>query len=112
MTRLIHGEEALEQAIKITDALFSGSVAKLTASEMKKHSKMYLLQNVPEDKIIVDLLVESKISPSKRQAREDVTNGAIYVNGERTQAFDYVVTENDRIEGKSQSFAAARRNIS
>ncbi|KOS24891.1 tyrosine--tRNA ligase [Bacillus anthracis] len=101
MTKLVHGEEALEQAIKITAALFSGSVAELTASEIEQGFKdVPSVERTAEDTVLIDLLVESKISPSKRQAREDVTNGAIYVNGERTQALDYVVTEKDRIEGK------------
>ena len=99
MTKLVHGEEALEQAIKIS-VLFSGSVAELTASEIEQGFKdVPSVERTAEDTVLIDLLVESKISPSKRQAREDVTN-AIYVNGERTQALDYVVTENDRIEGK------------
>ena len=38
MTKLVHGEEALEQAIKIS-ALFSGSVAELTASEIEQGFK-------------------------------------------------------------------------
>ncbi|MGQ0454331.1 S4 domain-containing protein, partial [Bacillus sp. SS-TM] len=89
------------QAIKISAALFSGSVAELTASEIEQGFKdVPSVERTAEDTVLIDLLVESKISPSKRQAREDVTNGAIYVNGERTQALDYVVTENDRIEGK------------
>ncbi|HDR4734520.1 TPA: tyrosine--tRNA ligase [Bacillus cereus] len=101
MTKLVHGEEALEQAIKISVALFSGSVAELTASEIEQGFKdVPSVERTAEDTVLIDLLVESKISPSKRQAREDVTNGAIYVNGERTQALDYVVTEKDRIEGK------------
>lgn len=101
MTKLVHGEEALEQAIKISGALFSGSVAELNASEIEQGFKdVPSVERTAEDTVLIDLLVESKISPSKRQAREDVTNGAIYVNGERTQALDYVVTENDRIEGK------------
>ena len=101
MTKLVHGEEALEQAIKISAALFSGSVAELTASEIEQGFKdVPSVERTAEDTVLIDLLVESKISPSKRQAREDVTNGAIYVNGERTQVLDYVVTENDRIEGK------------
>ena len=101
MTKLVHGEEALEQAIKISAALFRGSVAELTASEIEQGFKdVPSVERTAEDTVLIDLLVESKISPSKRQAREDVTNGAIYVNGERTQALDYVVTENDRIEGK------------
>jgi tyrosyl-tRNA synthetase len=35
MTRLIHGQEALDQAIKISAALFSGEVKNLSAAEIK-----------------------------------------------------------------------------
>ena len=113
MTKLVHGEEALEQAIKISAALFSGSVAELTASEIEQGFKdVPSVERTAEDAVLIDLLVESKISPSKRQAREDVTNGAIYVNGERTQALDYVVTEKDRIEGKFTIIRRGKRNIS
>ena len=44
--------------------------------------------------------MEAKISPSKRQAREDVQNGAISINGEKVTALDYVVKESDKIEGE------------
>ncbi|RKJ20984.1 tyrosine--tRNA ligase, partial [Butyricicoccus sp. 1XD8-22] len=39
MTRLIHGEEALETAKRITDALFSGDLKALSANEMKNAFK-------------------------------------------------------------------------
>ncbi|CAG9611380.1 Tyrosine--tRNA ligase 1 [Bacillus rhizoplanae] len=101
MTKLVHGEAALEQAIKISAALFSGSVAELSAAEIEQGFKdVPSVERSVEDALLVDVLVESKISPSKRQAREDITNGAVYVNGERTQELDYTVTEKDRIEGK------------
>ena len=32
---------------------------------------------------LIDLLVAAGVSPSKRQARQDVQNGSIYINGER-----------------------------
>lgn len=38
-----------------------------------------------------------KIEPSKRQAREDVTNGAIYINGERQQDTTAIIAAEDRI---------------
>ncbi|MBG9448351.1 tyrosine--tRNA ligase [Cytobacillus firmus] len=108
MTRLIHGNEALEQAIKITAALFSGDIKNLSASEIKQGFK-----DVPsyehsegEELGIVDLLVAAKISPSKRQAREDVTNGAVSVNGERVTELDYTLTDKDKIEGQ---FTVIRR---
>lgn len=100
MTRLIHGEEALHQAIKISEALFSGEVSNLTATEIKQGFK-----DVPsfehtsgEEMGLVDLLVAAKISPSKRQAREDVANGAVSINGERVTETDYVLAASDRIE--------------
>lgn len=58
------------------------------------------------DTNIVELLVEAKISPSKRQAREDVTNGAISVNGEKVQDLDYTVDAKDRLE---DAFTIIRR---
>ena len=39
MTRLIHGEDSLQQAIKISEALFSGDVRSLTAAEIKQGFK-------------------------------------------------------------------------
>ncbi|WP_071393819.1 tyrosine--tRNA ligase [Bacillus tuaregi] len=108
MTRLIHGQESLDQAMKITEALFKGEIQNLTAAEIKQGFK-----DVPsyehttgEDINIVDLLIAAKIAPSKRQAREDVTNGAISINGERVTETDYLVTAKDRIEGQ---FTVVRR---
>ncbi|WP_071460402.1 tyrosine--tRNA ligase [Bacillus massilinigeriensis] len=102
MTRLIHGEEALQQAIKISAALFSGDVKNLSAAEIEQGFKdvpsftAYKESNLN----LVDLLVEAKISPSKRQAREDVANGAVSLNGERVTDTAYIVGEADRMEGK------------
>jgi tyrosyl-tRNA synthetase len=102
MTRLIHGEEALGQALKITDALFSGDVKKLSAVEIEQGFKdVPTFEHSSSEEIgLVDLLVAAGISPSKRQAREDVTNGAVSLNGEKVTETDYMVGVQDRIEGK------------
>ncbi|ENP7895622.1 tyrosine--tRNA ligase, partial [Campylobacter jejuni] len=47
---------------------------------------------------IVELLVTAGVVNSKRQAREDVQNGAIYLNGERIQDLDYVLSDSDKLE--------------
>ncbi|MFK9091161.1 tyrosine--tRNA ligase [Bacillus salipaludis] len=101
MTRLIHGEDSLQQAIKISQALFSGDVKNLSAAEIKQGFKdvpSFDAQDVEGN--LVDLLVAAKISPSKRQAREDITNGAVTVNGEKITDTNYSLNENDRIEGQ------------
>lgn len=102
MTRLIHGQAALDQAIKISEALFSGNVSNLSGAEIRQGFK-----DVPsyehstgEEMGLVDLLVAAKISPSKRQAREDVANGAVSINGERVTEIDYILSAKDRIENE------------
>lgn len=102
MTKMIHGEEALNQAVKITQALFSGDVKQLSSAEIQQGFK-----DVPsyehtsgEEIALVDLLVAAQISPSKRQAREDIGNGAVSINGERVTDVGYTLTEVDRIEGQ------------
>ncbi|HEL1546812.1 TPA: tyrosine--tRNA ligase [Streptococcus suis] len=99
---LVHGEEAYKQALNITEQLFAGNIKNLSAKELKQG-----LSNVPnyavqaEDNLnIVELLVTSGIVNSKRQAREDVQNGAIYVNGERVQDLDYTLSDSDKIDGE------------
>ncbi|WP_338750709.1 tyrosine--tRNA ligase [Bacillus sp. FJAT-52991] len=102
MTRLIHGQEALEQAIKISAALFSGDVKNLTATEIEQGFK-----DVPsyepaneEELALVELLVSAGISPSKRQAREDIQNGAVSINGDKMTDTSYTLSNEDKMEGK------------
>ncbi|MGE7921641.1 tyrosine--tRNA ligase [Viridibacillus arvi] len=107
MTKLIHGAEGLEQAIRITEALFSGDLKALSVEEMKvAFSGVPSVEIAKEDHNIVDLIVEAKISSSKRQAREDVTNGAISINGEKITDLAYTVDAKDRLE---DAFAIVRR---
>src|SRR5690606_26578851 len=99
MTRLVHSESALADAQRITKALFSGDIKALSASEMKAAFKdVPSIEMAREPKSIVDLIVDAGISPSKRQAREDITNGAISVNGEKVTDLEYTVDEKDRLE--------------
>ncbi|AGK55224.1 MAG: tyrosyl-tRNA synthetase [Bacillus sp. (in: firmicutes)] len=107
MTRMIHGQESLDQAIKISAALFSGDVKNLTAVEIKQGFKDVPSYTATGEEIaLVDLLVDAKISPSKRQAREDITNGAVTINGERITDTAYVLTISNRIE---EQFTIIRR---
>ena len=99
---LVHGEAAYKQALKITEQLFAGNIKSLSAKELKQG-----LNNVPNYSVqadnnrnIVEILVAAKISPSKRQAREDVQNGAIYINGERIQDLDYTLSDDDKIDNE------------
>ena len=99
---LVHGEEAYKEALNITEQLFAGNIKNLSVKELKQG-----LRGVPnyqvqadENHNIVELLVSSGVVNSKRQAREDVQNGAIYVNGNRIQDLDYVLSDADKLENE------------
>lgn len=107
MTKLVHDEHALRQAEHITDALFSGEIKSLTGEEIEQGFKdvpAYLSNQ--HEPLLIELLVNAGIASSKRQAREDISNGAIYINGERNQDLKHTINDSDRIENK---FTIVRR---
>lgn len=103
VTSLVHGQEAYEQALRISQALFSGDIKGLSGEEIKQGFKGVPTYNVTQedDLALVELLITANVVPSKRQAREDIKNGAIYINGERIQELTYVISESDKIDGHS-----------
>ena len=99
---LVHGEKAYKEALNITEQLFAGNIKNLSVKELKQG-----LRGVPNYQVkandnlnIVELLVTAGVVNSKRQAREDVQNGAIYVNGDRIQDLDYTLTDADKLENE------------
>ncbi|MBN6202771.1 tyrosine--tRNA ligase [Staphylococcus saprophyticus] len=101
VTRFIHGQDALDDAIRISQALFAGDLQSLSASELKEGFKdVPQVELSSETRNIVEVIVETGISSSKRQAREDVNNGAIYINGIRQQDVNYELTNEDKIENE------------
>ncbi|RPF55335.1 tyrosine--tRNA ligase [Aquisalibacillus elongatus] len=107
MTKLVHGEEALNQAIRISNALFKGDIKSLNKSDVESGFKDVPSYELESSEIgLIDLLVAANISSSKRQAREDIGNGAIYINGDRQQDLKYVLDDQDKIDG---AFTVIRR---
>lgn len=102
VTKFVHGADALAEAQHITKALFTGELKDLTASEIEQGFKNMPNVEVPAATLnIVDFLVDAtKIEPSRRQAREDVQNGAIYINGERQNSLEFEVDPKAAFDGK------------
>lgn len=101
VTKFVHGEAGLDEAKTITKALFSGNVKSLTTKQVENAlAKAPSADSTSEPKKLVDFLVDAKIESSKRQAREDIKNGAIYINGDRVQDVDFVVDPAAAFDGK------------
>lgn len=100
MTLFVHGEEALADAEKITVALFSGEVKDLTAKQIEEGFKnMPTFEAPKEERNIVEWLVDVVgIEPSRRQAREDIKNGAISINGEKETDVEAIIKPENSFE--------------
>ena len=83
MTRLIHGEAALEAAQRITHSLFSGDESSLTEQDYAQLA----LDGLPSITVsgspnVVEVLVKAGLAQSNKEARGFVQSGAVLLNGE------------------------------
>lgn len=111
VTELVHGVEARERAERITHALFTGGIANLSAIEIDEG-----LSDVPSTDIdnremtLVDALIKVGAVSSKRQARESIESGAVYINGERQKDVTLTVAQLDKIEDKYVVVRRGKKN--
>ena len=96
----LHGKEEYDKAVKISEALFSGNVKDIDTNLIEKVFKDVPNSDMKSDKNIVDLLVDTNICSSKREAREFITTGAISINGDRITDLDAVITKDNSIDNK------------
>ncbi|VFP84328.1 Tyrosine--tRNA ligase [Candidatus Erwinia haradaeae] len=98
MTQLIHGEQGLVSARRITDSLFHGTITALTEQDIKQ-----LVQDgIPAITLAVgeDLqqaLMNTLLATSRRQARQLITSQAISINGNLQTHSQYIFCNKDRL---------------
>ncbi|MFA7105920.1 MAG: tyrosine--tRNA ligase [Candidatus Izemoplasmatales bacterium] len=100
ITKIVHGENELKRAIKVTNALFSGDVNDLDIDEIEMG--FHNLDSIEADNevILVDALIDLKQVSSKRQAREMITSNAISINGEKINDVEFVIKKEDALHKK------------
>lgn len=82
VVELIHGTEAAEESVKMSQALFSGNIKEL--SEQSIVELFGDLKTVQEkDLLLEDLLIAIKAASSKREAREFINGNSIAINGDK-----------------------------
>jgi tyrosyl-tRNA synthetase len=84
MTELVHGVEARLRAEKISQALFTGGLENLSGREVEEGFSDVPSADISDpESLLVDALIEVGAVTSKRQAREAIETGAVYINGVR-----------------------------
>lgn len=92
LTRIVHGEDGLAKAIKITETFFKGSITDLTAEELKEGLSDAPKTAIEDGVLLIDALILAGISKSKRDARTLIQQGSIQVNGEKVQDLEFALT--------------------
>ena len=96
----LHGKEAFDRAVSISESLFSGDIANFTGKDIEVAFKGLTPFEIDSDLNIVDFLVKGEICSSKREAREFIHNGSITLNGEKIQDLEYSLTKDKCIDKK------------
>ena len=96
----LHGKSEYEKAVKISEALFSGNVCDIDKELIEKVFKDVPNSSIDKDLNIVDLLVETNICSSKREAKEFIAAGSISINGNKIATMDYCIEKKDTIDKK------------
>ncbi|UPU39219.1 S4 domain-containing protein [Erysipelothrix sp. Poltava] len=97
LTEVVFGKEGFAMAERVTNALFSGNVQELTVEQIRQVFADSASIEVSADENIVELLVNTKVCPSKREARQLIEGGAIRVNGEVVNDTDFVISKDNAI---------------
>ena len=87
MTRLIHGEEALQAAQRISESLFAEDQSSLTESDFEQLA----LDGLPAFEVsdglnVVEALVKTGLAQSNKEARGFVNSKAVLLNGRLAEA--------------------------
>lgn len=102
VTELVHGKEGLQAARRISEALFSGDISRLTAEDLQQLE----LDGLPCSDIvapapgIVETLVTTELAKSNKMAREFIDNNAVSVNGETVTSGELILSSEKALHGR------------
>lgn len=115
MTELLHGKDALTKVESASQALFSGRIRELSEEMLEEvfadvaHSPHDRSLLSGEGLSLVDLLPQTSLASSKREARQFLTTGAITVNGSKVEP-DYQLTTTDLLYGRTILIRRGKKN--
>ncbi len=114
VTRIVHGQEALERVLKAVEAAAPGAKASLDAATLEQIASDIPSKNLPLLEIInhklVDLVVNIGFLQSKGDVKRLIRNGGVYLNNNTVTDENIVIAEEDLIEGRLLLLALGKKN--
>jgi tyrosyl-tRNA synthetase len=106
VTRLVHGQAALDAAVKASAILFGAEIGDIDSATFQDVVGEVPTRALAPERLegdgaaLVELLVDAGLCPSKGQARKDIDGGGIYVNNQRCQDAMRMVAAGDLLFGR------------
>jgi tyrosyl-tRNA synthetase len=116
VTDLVHGPNATAEAVRASEILFGGSLESISESTFNEIVGEVPTKDIEKSvfdgtgKLLVELLTQGGLSPSKGQARKDIEGGGVYINNNREGNFQRAVTSNDLLFNKYLLLRKGKRN--
>lgn len=114
VTRIIHGDEGLQVAMRVTAGITPGAKTALDAELLENLSRdMPNYTLMPEDIVnnkLIDLIVKIGLQSSKGDARRLIRNGGVYVNNEQVQDENYTLIRSHLIDNRLLLLAVGKKN--
>ncbi len=116
VTDLVHGPGATAEALRASEILFGGGLDGIAESAFNE-----IVGEVPTKEIekagldgtglpLVEVLVHSGLCTSRRQARQDIEGGGVYLNNVRESNVNRAVLNADLLFGKHLLLRKGKRN--
>ena len=109
VTKIIHGEEAANEAIKMSEVLFSNDIKSLSEKAIEEIFGSYKI-DLNEGMMLEDALIAIKAASSKREAREFIKNGAVLLNGEKVLDSTLLVNKGSSLYNKYIVIRRGKKN--
>ncbi|KAA8730081.1 tyrosyl-tRNA synthetase [Ewingella americana] len=113
VTGMVHGEEGLAAARRITESLFSGALNDMTEADLAQLEQDGMpVVNLEADADLQQALVAGGLAPSRGQARTMISSNAITLNGEKQTDPEFRFSDSDRLFGRYALMRRGKKNYS
>lgn len=104
VTRIVHGEEGMKTAIRVTDGVKPGSETELDGDMLEGLSKDMPNANLSLNEVegckYIDVAVKAGLLSSKSEGRRLIRNGGAYLNNVKVDDEDLTLSKGHFIEGR------------
>lgn len=114
VTRFVHGEDGLNEAVKATEALRPGAETKLDWKTIEAIAEDVPSCSLAYDQVLnvslVDLAVSAGLFESKSAARRLLKQGGVYLNNNRVDSESKRIEPQDIVDDKVLLLSAGKKN--